>query len=264
MDFTVYPNTRIERLPAPLRGPALLARNLIPDGIWRYRYAYRADELATVSLNQFQEDPVFEDAYARVHEHWRRGLSDKRWRLWVLTRLARTRAGLPESEPGSFAEFGVYRGGCAYVTLSTTELAAGQRYFLFDTFEGAPPGHLTQAELDRGLSEGLADTSIPQVEELLDRWRDRIVITPGDIFETLEKAETGSLTFAHLDVNGAAATVRALEYVYPRLVPGGIAVLDDYGAEKYGPMRHAVEEFLADKPEEALSLPTSQGILIKR
>jgi O-methyltransferase len=264
MDFTVYPNTRIARLPAALRGPALLARNLIPDGLWRYRYPYRADELATVHLNPFLEDPVFEEAYARISDHWRLGLVDKRWRLWVLTRLARTRAGLPEDQPGHFAEFGVFRGGCAHVILSTTELAAGQRYFLFDTFKGFPADHLTEGEVDRGLPGAFADTSIPAVEELLARWHDRIVITPGDIFETLEKTETGSLTFVHLDLNGAAAMVRALEYVYPRLVPGGIAVLDDYGADKYTTMRQAVGEFLADKPEDALSLPTAQAVLIKR
>jgi hypothetical protein len=61
---------------------------------------------------------------------------DVRWRMWVLTSLAAHCRQLP----GSFAEFGVYRAGCAFMLLATTEDAPAPDLFLFDTFSGIPGG----------------------------------------------------------------------------------------------------------------------------
>jgi hypothetical protein len=200
-----------------------------------------------------------------VADHWHGGNLDRRWRLWTLVGLARQRAGFPQDSPANFAEFGVYRGGCTFVILATTELAPEQRYYLFDTFEGVPAdGRLSETELERGLAGHLADTSTKEVLELLSPWRSRLELCEGNVFDTLEQVETGPLSLVHMDLNGAAATERALEYAYPRLVPGAIIVLDDYGLLKYDGQRRAVDGFFAEKPEQVVALPTAQGLLIKQ
>ncbi len=264
MDLTVYPNTRIARLPAALRPPALLARNLIPAALRRYRYVYRSTDLATSNLSPFLEDPAFQGIYARVADHWFGGDVDVRWRAWVLAHFARQRRGLPAGAPGNFAEFGVYRGGYAFIVLSIADLAPSQRYFLFDTFDGIPDDNLLERERAQGLGGEWADTSVHEVVDLLSPWRDQIEICEGDVFETLSETETGELSFVHLDLNASAPTVAALEYAYPRLLPGAVLVFDDYGCSRYEDQRLRIDEFFSGRSEDPVALPTGQALVIKR
>ena len=248
-----------------LRPAALVARNLWPSGRWgRYRYTYRSTDLATANLSPFLDDPAFEQVYERVANHWYDGKVDIRWRAWMLARLARQRSGAPAGEPGNFAEFGVYRGGYAFIILSTADLVPSQRYFLFDTFEGIPADRLSERERKYGLAEEWSNTSARDVADLLAEWRSQIEICAGDVFETLDRTETGDLSFAHLDLNASAPTLRSLEYAYSRLVPGAIVVFDDYGCARYEDQRRSIDEFFASRPEDVIALPTGQGLVIKR
>ena len=54
-----------------------------------------------------------------------------------------------------------------------------------------------------------------------------------------------------------------MAFFYPRLVPGGIVVCDDYGFPTCPGATSAVDEFLADKPEKMLSLASGGGFAIK-
>ena len=53
------------------------------------------------------------------------------------------------------------------------------------------------------------------------------------------------------------------EFVYPRLVPGGMMVFDDYGFWSCPGARMAVDQFFAEKLERPLALPTGQAIVTK-
>ncbi len=263
-DFTVYDNTRIARLPVPLRPFALLARNLLPRRLHGYRYAYRSTDLATTNHSPFLDDQSFNQIYSRVAGHWYSGEVDIRWRLWILARLARQRRGLPADAPGHFAEFGVYRGGCAFVILSTADLLPSQRYFLFDTFTGIPDDRLVETERRMGFAGEWAATSAATVAAFLASWSAQVEIRAGDVFESLKTVETGALSFVHIDLNASAATVLALEYAYPRMVPGAIVVFDDYGSPRYGAQRRRIDAFFAEIPEDVVALPTGQAFAVKR
>jgi Macrocin-O-methyltransferase (TylF) len=262
MDMPIDTNSRLARLPRPLRAPA--ARAIRTFG-WhpRPRYAYEADGLATVHFSPFMEDREFSILYEDMAAEWFVGYhADVRWRMWLLTRFARQ----CEHLSGNFAEFGVYRGGCAFMVLATTRPDPDRTLYLFDTFAGIPDIHLAERERSIGLAGLHADTSVQYVEQRLQRWRGRFEVRPGDVFETLTVAETGPLAFAHVDLNTSAPTRHVLEYVYPRLVPGAIVVFDDYG---YGwqdceDERIAIEAFCAGKAESVIALPTGQGCLIKQ
>lgn len=260
MDLTVYPKTRIARLPRPLRLPALLLRNIARR---RPAYVYESDGLATMYLSPFLEDREFDELYWRVEADWFPDWhADLRWRVWMLTRLARR----SDQLAGNFAEFGVFRGGTAYMTLAMTKPPPGRRFYLFDTFSGTPTSDLTQTETEEGLGRGrwrYADTSRDYVAQLLEQWRGEIEIREGDVAETLRETQTGPLSFVHLDLNASAPTLIALEYVYSRLVSGGTIVFDDYGDPKYRDQRAAIDYFFSDKPEEAIALPTGQAFVIK-
>jgi O-methyltransferase len=271
MDFTVYPETPISRLPRALRPPALLLRNLVTPFIsWRQgnptpearpAYVYEADGLATVHFSPFLYDTGFAGRYSEMASNWFVGANaDVRWRMWILVAFARECSGLT----GSVCEFGVYRAGCAFMMLSTAAVPENKRLFLFDTFSGFPREQLTDAEITTGLVGALADTSVEYVAQLLSRWQEQIEIVAGDVFQTLDEVETGPLSFVHVDLNASAPTLRALEYAYPRLVSGAIMVFDDYGEKGLEDQREVVDAFFATREESVIALPTRQGILVKR
>jgi hypothetical protein len=223
--------------------------------IRRPRYVFEGDGLATAHFSPFLGDREFDRLYAAAPPtEW-----DPRWRYWLVTRFAHRCRSLP----GSFAEFGVYQGRLALQVLATTDSPAAPRVYLFDTFAGIPSERLTPREAADGLAGSLADTSVEQVERLLEPWRSRIVICPGDVFDTLTTTETGSLSFVHIDLEPSAATARSLEYAYARLVTEGAIVLDGYGRAEHEDQRGAIDAFFAGKPEEVIALPTGQAVVIR-
>jgi O-methyltransferase len=253
--------SRLQRLPRPLRETAA---KLIRRSGWspRPRYVYEADGLATVHFSPFLEDREFTFLYDEMAREWFVEFkADTRWRMWLLTRLAREAASLK----GNFAEFGVYRAGCAFMILSLTPGDVRTMY-LFDTFAGIPGGHLEEEERERGLAGHFSDTSVEYVEGRLERFRGRFEICAGDVFDTVPATETGPLAFVHIDMNTGAPTRHVLGYTYERLVPGGSVVFDDYGYgnEDSVQERVVIDEFLAERPEEPIALPTGQGFFRKR
>ena len=268
MDFTVYPGSRISRLPRALQPPALLMRNVTRAMRPQFQpaapppaYPWASDGHATIHFCPFLDDRAFNEAYGRMVDHWTGGQPDTapdvRWRVWILVSLAREVA----HRAGAFAEFGVFRGGSAFMILSMCRRPA-QRFYLFDTFEGVPSRNL--GRLERWMAGLGRDTSAEDVARFLSPWRDEVCIVKGDVFETLPKTETGPLAFCHMDLNAAAATAAALEFAYARLVPGGVVVFDDYGWTGYEDQRRVIDAFFAERPETPLALPTGQAVVIRR
>ena len=257
MDKTIYPGSRISRLPKPLKLPALMIRSLVASGDAPAAFTYNHDGLATERYSPFLDDSAWDELYWRMVREWfpTQPGTDVRWRMWTLTEWAKRTDGL-----GGFAEFGTWRGGCAFMVLSLT---VDSQLHLFDTFAGTPAGRLTAQEAAAGFGGRLSDTSVGYVETLLAPWKERIRIHAGDIFDTLENLETGALAMVHMDLNAAAPTRRALEYVDQRLIHGGVIVFDDYGAREYEEQREVIDSFYSDRSDRPVALPTGQAVLVK-
>ena len=184
---------------------------------------------------------------------------DVRWRIWLLTQVARQCSRID----GAFAEFGVYRAGCAFMIFETGALTGSKRFFLFDTFEGIRADQLTESEIEADLAGAHADTSVDYVRERLKPWSGQLVFVPGDINQTLTSRETGTLAFVHMDLNASEPTRVALEYAFARLSAGGMIVFDDYGWSGLEAQRDVIDAFVRDKAEQVIALPTGQALLIK-
>ncbi|HEV8486977.1 MAG TPA: TylF/MycF/NovP-related O-methyltransferase [Blastocatellia bacterium] len=244
---------RISQLPAPLRPPARFVRDMIQP-----RYPFQADGYATIHHSPFMDDAGFNSRFAKVVDTWPTS-PDIRWRLWIMTRSAIHCAALD----GSFAEFGVFRGGCSFMVLSECQPRPGRSYFLFDTFSGIPHSNLDATEKTVGLGGRLSNTSVAEVEERLAPWREQIKIVEGDVFDTLKTTETGPLAFVHLDLNAAAPSEVALEYSHSRLVTGGIIVFDDYGWAEFEEQRKVIDRFFTGRKDGLIALPTGQALSVK-
>ncbi len=75
---------------------------------------------------------------------------------------------------------------------------------------------------------------------------DRLHFVQGPVEETLPDAAPPELALLRLDTDWYESTLHELEHLYPRLAPGGILIIDDYG--HWEGCRRAVEEYFARNP----------------
>lgn len=162
--------------------------------------------------------------------------------------------------PGAFVECGVWKGGSAMAAmLAFTDANDREReIYLYDTFSGmtAPTEHdgdrasseFQQKALADGTSDwcraGLADVrknlAICQYPEA------NIHCIQGKVEDTIPKVLPRAIAILRLDTDWYESTMHELKHLYPLLSPGGVCIIDDYGAWRGA--RKAVDEFLADKP----------------
>lgn len=178
-------------------------------------------------------------------------------RLWVLHSMARQSLALP----GNYWECGVYKGGTAKLLADLLETAPGGGCMLrlFDTFAGMPE---TDPDRDIHRSGDFADTSLVAVKRLIGE-RPHVGFHPGWIPGTFDGFEAERIAFAHIDVDIYQSILDCCHFVYPRLVPGGVMIFDDYGFPTCPGARAAVDEFFAGCREVPLVLPTGQALVFK-
>lgn len=181
-------------------------------------------------------------------------------RLWILKTAVLQTRGLA----GEVWEMGVYRGGTARMLRKTLEPAVQRdggaaRLRLFDTFSGMPAADRAR---DVHVAGNFSDTSLEAVRRLVGEaaWID---YRPGFIPDTFAGLEASAIRFAHVDLDIYQSIADACEFVYPRLVPGGLMVFDDYGFWSCPGAREAVDEFFSGKPERPFALPTGQALVAK-
>jgi hypothetical protein len=72
---------------------------------------------------------------------------------------------------------------------------------------------------------------------------ERVHLVRGPVEETLPAAAPERLALLRLDTDWYASTRHELEHLYPRLVDGGVLIVDDYG--HWQGARQAVDEYFA-------------------
>ena len=155
---------------------------------------------------------------------------------------------------GIMAEVGVFQ-GCSAKLISL----GGQpdELHLFDTFEGLPePDRAEHTSMRRGHYAA----SLEAVRAYL-HGRPNLVFHKGLFTGDAVSCADRRFSLVHLDVDLKDGTLACLRFFYPRMLPGGVIVSHDYSY--LAGVREAFDEFLADRPERVIELPTSQAMLIK-
>ncbi len=160
---------------------------------------------------------------------------------------------------GSMAEIGVYRGGTAKLLAHIAD-ATGRKLHLFDTFAGMPETDVERDLLGKG---DFANTSLASVKGFLAAHRSP-VFHQGEFPGTSGPVEGERFALVHCDADIASSVEACCEFFYPRLVPGGVIVLDDYGFTSTPGAKKVADAFFATKREPLLHLVTSQAIAIKQ
>lgn len=175
--------------------------------------------------------------------------------------------------PGDIVECGVWRGG-SMQAVAKTLLAMGDTerdLYLFDTYEGMTPP--TEEDLRRDgkpAAELLAAQdrdrpvwAVASLDDVSSAFRqvpypkDRVHYVRGPVEDTVPGRAPEQISVLRLDTDWYASTAHELEHLYPRLVSGGVLLLDDYGY--WQGARQAVDEFLEKTGARLLLLRMDEG-----
>jgi O-methyltransferase len=138
---------------------------------------------------------------------------------------------------GEFWECGVYKGGSARM-LAELLRAKPRPLRLFDTFAGFS-GVIPEDGI-HNFNGRIAWTDIEDVRKFVDA--DFLSIYVGAIPSGFAGLEDSRIAFANVDVDLYHATKEALKFILPRMVKGGIVIIDDCGDPDYPGVGLAVAE----------------------
>lgn len=182
-----------------------------------------------------------------------------------------------KDSPGVYVECGVAAGA---QIIAMAYGAPNKTIYAFDSFQGIPlpsnrddqmPGirKLTDAEIKALPNPGtqvLETTGATSVSEY-DFWQHidtvfgqknhSIKAVKGWFEHTVPNYETGPICILRLDGDLYNSTAVCLKYLYPKVIPGGVVIIDDYQLRG---CRLAVDEFLTDHTEVESINVTPDGI----
>jgi hypothetical protein len=207
------------------------------------------------------EDAQFELLAKLVFGHGQTVLG--RDRLWILWQAVRNTATLG----GAAAEVGTYRGGSAYFIAGAFVAQLGHEVpvEVIDTFEGHPEDKLSEHDgAVHHKPKTFTQTSYEQVRDYLSAF-ELVTVHAGEFTVVAPNLPERNYGFVHVDVDLYEAMLDCLRYFGPRLLPGGVIVLDDYGSKHAGGVRKAAEEYLAEADGFQSWHPhTKQLVLVRR
>jgi O-methyltransferase len=257
----------VSSAPPPLDLLKLELRFPLPDGraMVQGPLTYNQDGLATRHNADFMADPRFQAAYRAGLENAPAG-TQVQWRVHVALWCATQAAALE----GDFVECGVHTGILSGAVMTWLDFArfSDRRFYLFDTWQGIPVEQISEeekrfgvADMNRKYRDG--DALHAGVVAKFARWPNAVVVR-GRVPESLAAMEASrQVAYASIDMNVAAAEMAAADFLWPRLVPGALMLLDDYGWAAHVNQKKAWDAFAQRERVSILALPTGQGLLLK-
>ncbi|MFL6836790.1 MAG: TylF/MycF/NovP-related O-methyltransferase [Bradyrhizobium sp.] len=205
-----------------------------------------------------QDNAFLEPEFTRYHEHCAPFTMVSRERLYA--HFQAVRYVVENNIDGDIVECGVWRGGTsmlgALTLLGMNETS--RQLWLYDTFagmtaptdadvspwEGANAIKLWRKNQKRDVNKwcyapieevkkNLTSTSYPA---------EKTNFVKGDVVETLKASVPNKIAVLRLDTDWYESTRAEMEVLFPRLVRGGVILIDDYGAWKG--CKKAVDEYL--------------------
>jgi O-methyltransferase len=146
---------------------------------------------------------------------------------------------------GDIVECGIWRGGNIILARM---LCPERTCWLFDTFEGM--AGRSKWDINRsGIAVGAGKSAV-SIDEVVDNFKvtntydfDKLQFVKGKVEDTLLRDENlpEQIALLRLDTDWYHSTKIELQKLWPRLRPGGILIIDDYG--HWLGCRKAVDEF---------------------
>lgn len=164
---------------------------------------------------------------------------------------------------GDAAELGVYKGNSAFLLAKYARMT-NHTLYAFDTFESFSDRDLKGLDEKKNINM-FSDVSLNKVEDLVGK--DNVQYIVGYFPESLQQIkENENLKFSivHIDCDLEMPFKHALEYFYPKIVPGGFLIMHDYFSLHWQGAIRAIDNFFADKPEKIIPVPDKSGTAVIR
>jgi O-methyltransferase len=187
-----------------------------------------------------------------------------------------TRYVLDAAIPGDFVECGVWRGGSSLMMAlelhSRGVAEEGRSLHLFDTFAGmsepdpsdGAAAHRKWKQQQRVDHNEWCFASEEEVRRNIATSgiaEDRIRTVVGKVEDTIPAAAPESIALLRLDTDWYESTRHELEHLFPRLSPGAVLIIDDYG--HWEGARKAVDEYFEGQPVLLQRIDYTARMLIK-
>ena len=164
---------------------------------------------------------------------------------------------------GDYIEVGSWRGGSgALIATVANHHSSQSKIFLCDTFEGV----VKASEKDNAYkNEEHADTTQEIVLELINRLELRNVEILKGIFpdETGQQIESNKFKFCHIDVDVYESAKSVTEWIWDKMVIGGVIVYDDFGFRRMQGVTTFVESQRGKPDRLVIHNLNGHGIIIK-
>lgn len=162
--------------------------------------------------------------------------------------------------PGDIVECGVWKGGSMMAVAHTLLLLKdhSRHLHLFDTFEGMTTPSEKDVSLHGDVASELLKThqkedqdsawccaSLDAVKAAIDSVGydlEKIHFIQGKVEDTIPEQAPAVISLLRLDTDWYESTRHELIHLFPRLSPGGVIIIDDYGHWKGA--RRAVDEYI--------------------
>jgi hypothetical protein len=228
-----------------------LRRQLIPT----VRYDFDADGMKLWDKNlKSLDDPRFTGAYAKSVKG-----AKIEFRAYVCCWAASQAAKLP----GDFVECGVNDGWLSLTICNFLDFnSLGKSLYLFDTYNGIPTEQISERESERAALHHYVDCYETTKAKFAPFPGAKLV--RGRVPETLPTVPIERVSYLSIDMNIAKPERDAIEFFWPKLSTGGVVILDDYAFGGYDVQHEAMDEFAKGVGVDILTLPTGQGLIIKR
>jgi O-methyltransferase len=160
---------------------------------------------------------------------------------------------------GSMAEAGVYRGGTARLICEVKGSATLHLFDVFDTLHTNAMSSGSDAADEVRSYFGSFHALASDVRKLFAHETD-VRLHPGVFPDSARSLDSERYSFVHLDLDLERGTFDALEYFYPRLLPGAFLIGDDYNMVG---VRRAFERYFEGLPGRVVGLPWGQALVTK-
>ncbi|WP_430466472.1 TylF/MycF/NovP-related O-methyltransferase [Winogradskyella ouciana] len=158
---------------------------------------------------------------------------------------------------GSIVECGVWKGGSIMAALLALE-SKNRNIYLYDTFEGmsepteedksyrnesAQSAYLNKDEYWKRIECFSALEEVKENVSSIGYPKDKINFIQGKVEDTIPKNIPDKIALLRLDTDWYESTMHEMIHLFPRLVKGGVIIIDDYGHWKG--CKKAVDEYIS-------------------